>query len=949
MFSDYLQDIYPADSARDFANLGRRLFLLDGINPNIVTDGHSPDDRIMGCFPQQKLDTPVPVSGTGLTAGGTYYYGVKRRLGIGALEVPAACAIADSVQMDFNTMTCAANGATLATWQGLSDGKYLITIDGEEYNITGVDATGCASLEDVAVALETSLIEWTNNSMLEVAYDATNLCFVFKSNVSITVLSAASGTGTEISGSDYLNGTAGTIVNAANKRNTIVIHQNEYISANAASRVKNFYGIYRNKTINLSLLYLVDELSQEELTGTGSKGGWVVATEYETGDSVTLSGAMYRCIADHTAASDDQPGTGANWATYWRQIIVSAVTAWAADTAYSLSDMRCEGNILYTCILAHTSTTDDQPGTGINWKTYWIKKGFVTYTDLTEDIDLNTTYEVNTTENEANNFIPPCRYVRVYKGRLVCGGSIAFSPGTATITEGALGTVSITSDYPLRPTDIGAYIVIGADSSLSYQITAVDQVNKTYTISPEAAEACSDEVCSVFRDFDSLYVSSPLPSNIEGYITGEVVYPNFDNAELKGIAASGGNVYILRAGGIETVEGGDAGISLAPLSGSPPPCVSHKTIADDNCKAPMLIYYAGTAGIVVVSDGAHKVISQDIAPLILNEVDHDYDAFTHGVYDPVNNRYYLWLFGIGDVVNYGVRIPQLMLTYDFNRNFWTAGELAASASGLWRDTNGADIVVIGIAGGVAKLSIVPYDGVDMKGNVSSATTTTLTDSAAAFPVADEDNPGLSGLPVHVYDSAGILQRRIVKSNTATEITIYGTWEATPTDAYNYHVGPIRWNAETGDLAFETFDTRKNFERVVIAGETEEFDEWISDAGYLAGDKVQVNDDKIGDKAYRCISSHTSAAISQPETGANWATFWEVLNINVKVTVQSCGLERSRNAAKTEDLKKQGRIEISGSTLGLRGRGASVKLEGDGTDDVAILGIALTSTASGGNK
>ena len=39
MFSDYLTDINQSESYRDYANLGRRLFMFDGVNANIALDG----------------------------------------------------------------------------------------------------------------------------------------------------------------------------------------------------------------------------------------------------------------------------------------------------------------------------------------------------------------------------------------------------------------------------------------------------------------------------------------------------------------------------------------------------------------------------------------------------------------------------------------------------------------------------------------------------------------------------------------------------------------------------------------------------------------------------------------------------------------------------------------------------------------------------------------------
>lgn len=44
---------------------------------------------------------------------------------------------------------------------------------------------------------------------------------------------------------------------------------------------------------------------------------------------------------------------------------------WATSTAYHVGSLVETGGSSFICILAHTSTVFDQPGTGINWHTYW--------------------------------------------------------------------------------------------------------------------------------------------------------------------------------------------------------------------------------------------------------------------------------------------------------------------------------------------------------------------------------------------------------------------------------------------------------------------------------------------------------------------------------------------------------------------------------------------------
>ncbi|MGE4194719.1 MAG: hypothetical protein AB7E51_15135 [Pseudodesulfovibrio sp.] len=63
---------------------------------------------------------------------------------------------------------------------------------------------------------------------------------------------------------------------------------------------------------------------------------------------------------------------------------------WAEASEYSLHDSVNDGTDIYRCILAHISTTDDEPGVGDNWETYWIKDAtlFVATPYAVDDIPL---------------------------------------------------------------------------------------------------------------------------------------------------------------------------------------------------------------------------------------------------------------------------------------------------------------------------------------------------------------------------------------------------------------------------------------------------------------------------------------------------------------------------------------------------------------------------------
>lgn len=73
-------------------------------------------------------------------------------------------------------------------------------------------------------------------------------------------------------------------------------------------------------------------------------------------------------------------------------VVHTALTtdAWADATGYALNDFvrqGCTGTI-YRCISAHTSSTADEPGVGVNWETYWIADSILRVTTPYAQSDL---------------------------------------------------------------------------------------------------------------------------------------------------------------------------------------------------------------------------------------------------------------------------------------------------------------------------------------------------------------------------------------------------------------------------------------------------------------------------------------------------------------------------------------------------------------------------------
>lgn len=114
-------------------------------------------------------------------------------------------------------------------------------------------------------------------------------------------------------------------------------------------------------------------------TGYNARGAWSVAASYAVTpnyDVVTNNGSTYRCKLAHTAGLTDEPGVGANWATYWELMAqrgggLNWRGAWATSTYYGLFDSAENDGSSYICVQAHTSGAASEPGTGGSWTDYW--------------------------------------------------------------------------------------------------------------------------------------------------------------------------------------------------------------------------------------------------------------------------------------------------------------------------------------------------------------------------------------------------------------------------------------------------------------------------------------------------------------------------------------------------------------------------------------------------
>ncbi len=147
-----------------------------------------------------------------------------------------------------------------------------------------------------------------------------------------------------------------------------------------------------------------------------------------------------------------------------------------------------------------------------------------------------------------------------------------------------------------------------------------------------------------------------------------------------------------------------------------------------------------------------------------------------------------------------------MLVFNHRLQVWegTWNPMDIGALGNLPDSDGAAFLHIGnYKGRLFRIWSGTTDGArlanggttfTLDGTVTSATSTTLTDSGATF---DTDDAGLDELVVLAIAPDNHVQRRIISSNTGTVLTVSQAWDQTPTSDYTYVIA-------TPDFKWETY-------------------------------------------------------------------------------------------------------------------------------------------------
>jgi hypothetical protein len=804
-----------APTLPDCAQLGGRMFICDGVNPNLVMVGNNNDLRPMGAVDAGETAATL-VFGAGLTGNTTYTYGVRRVVVQESLQIRSGMRTAQTTTK-FLLFDCGTTAADEPTdWDSVADGEFAITIAGKEYEVKGINFSATHGngavdeMDDVAARVQVALREAADGTEI-VVWDPTDAAFLLKSVTgAITAVGTVDGgSGTDISVAGYLNGVGGS-----------QIHEHRFEGGKTVAHEATDWNDIADGAFAIEIGGTPYGPSGIDLSATHADGA--------VADMVEVATRLQTALRTATSGSEHVEWDGALKRFVFRSQTgaVGAPTTPASGTDLSVSTLlngpggksvsgECQAEILLTayeqalpdwCDVYYEIWRSKAENSALLYRLAVLDEAQRDalpddiYTDALPDEDLDEDAQGTFDASEAAvlGTVPPVRYVRAWKGSLIMGGSYAYRLGSVA---GVAGTKTVVLAAPGETTadDRGGYLAI-VDEPQTFIIMAVDPATGTYTLDKSLTLDHTASEFVRFRDFDTLYITQALPGNIELYDTATgAVYSNAgDNDPISGLAVNGGWGYVLRRHRVEMLDGSPAAAVLNDHPAAPPGCHGHATIADRYC--PAVLYYAGQAGVVMLSGSSAKLVSDPIEGLLETRVDHSMDDYAHAVYDPRTRLYWLWVFETDWETRLGIRVPDLALIYDLRRDDWYVARLPASGSGLWRRADGELVAVIGVGGGVAYLDTGQADGEAHGGTVTEADADSLTDAAAGFPGT---GVGLAGTTLVVYHAAGTVQERLIRHNTPTMLFPYVPFDPVPAAGDQYRVGHIVWSVEFEDIGLDT--------------------------------------------------------------------------------------------------------------------------------------------------
>ena len=249
------------------------------------------------------------------------------------------------------------------------------------------------------------------------------------------------------------------------------------------------------------------------------------------------------------------------------------------------------------------------------------------------------------------------------------------------------------------------------------------------------------------------------------------------------------------------VNHGDYGDNLRSIS-SPYNCVAWATIKNIVIDGVELMAWLSDRGPVIFDGTKVVAIADELEDTFLG-LNTSRLQHAHSCWNPNEEEWRIYVPSYGSGIN-DLRFvfkPKFKSPVNSYGSWWKdeGGDWQSAlyykdSTGVWQEFTGDSI------GFLMKSDVGTNDGVSSgtrSGTVTSATSTTLADNAAAYTTTGD---GLKGVYIEILSGTGVGQRRRIKSNTATVLTLYTAWDTTPDATSTYAIGNIsqRWKTRWED-------------------------------------------------------------------------------------------------------------------------------------------------------
>ena len=441
--------------------------------------------------------------------------------------------------------------------------------------------------------------------------------------------------------------------------------------------------------------------------------------------------------------------------------------------------------------------------------------GTTTYSDNNSDATI-TANEVMSQEHDP----PPSwlTYPAYYKGRMSLFGGRIESAGTVEMAASA-SVVGTGTDF--KASHVGQAFMIPGDTA-QYEVSSVTDTTHLTLTASYTGSIGSGKSYKIFRaaDRSDWYWS---PAGEEEYFpaaNNAGVFEN-DDDEPTGLFIVGSQLFAAKRRHVYRLlhdqdPATDGGIFEALRHRG---LVNQRSVAIIGPEAFLLdefgaCQFDGASNAQPIDFAINRLIQPSTEPSA-DRVNWAQREKFHAIWDSKRDRV-LFFVAMGSDTE-----PKNALVYERKRQRWTIEEyrVGITSSAVQRDSSNRLRAWVGDENGcVWALGIsAGIDGAPasasgtLRGTVTSATSTTLTDSTATFYTTGDK---LIGVPVYIVSGTGSGQWRIISSNTATVLTVSAAWTTTPDSTSVYRIGAIELILRTKwhDLGF---GESKSFKKIRV--------------------------------------------------------------------------------------------------------------------------------------